>query len=431
MVSEAKTDIEMLQKAWEIEWKQLKIIKKIAEGGEGSVFRAKMRGMDCALKTIANTQNINMADQSEVRWMQRARHERLVMFFGCGRDDTNNIFVVLEFMAEGDLLTKMVESRERGKPMPWKLRLQLLHDVVDGMAYVHDVLGSIHRDLKSENVLLSLEKGQLRAKVADFGLGRLVPKSKTPTTLLTKNASMITKKSTGTLSSLSTKLRSKLSGHQAARSPTNSFDSQGTDLIMAATTSSSIRSMDSSPMVSRTRERLLSHSRISQQGGDSRMSMNIHISAKMTTGAGTVAYMAPELCGKEAMRNDTVKYSQAVDVFAFGVICWEALELDRAWKDEKWPARIMDKVSEGKRLPIRKKYDMPPPEGYMDVMTCSWDQEPQQRPTFSSLSVEFERLDISAEKQRDSSKFSSPCSSNESQLLVRSPQPFEDDFLDL
>ena len=138
-VSEAKTDIEMLQKAWEIEWKQLKIIKKIAEGGEGSVFRAAMRGLDCAVKTIANTQNISIAAQSEVKWMQRARHERLVMFFGCGRDETGNIFVVLEFMAEGDLLTKMVESRERNKPMPWKLRLQLLHDVVDGMAYVRGV----------------------------------------------------------------------------------------------------------------------------------------------------------------------------------------------------------------------------------------------------------------------------------------------------
>ena len=112
--------------------------------------------------------------------------------------------------------------------------------------------------------------------------------------------------------------------------------------------------------------------------------------------------MAPELCGRDAMRNDTVKYSQSVDVYAFGVICWEALELDRAWKDEKWPARIMDKVSEGKRPPIREKFDMPPPDGYIEVMTCSWDQEAQLRPTFSALSMEMERIEIAEGEARGS-----------------------------
>ena len=43
------------------------------------------------------------------------------------------------------------------------------------MEYIHTDLGSIHRDLKSENVLLCLENAELRAKVADFGLSRFMP----------------------------------------------------------------------------------------------------------------------------------------------------------------------------------------------------------------------------------------------------------------
>ena len=208
------------------------------------------------------------------------------------------------------------------------------------------------------------------------------------------------------LSSLSRRLRSRLSGHHLKSDATSSSDSiasQGTDLVdvMSSnnTPSHSLGLPSSHALPKRTRERLLSQSR---QHSDNGRSNSIHVSAKMTTGAGTVAYMAPELCGREAMRNDAVKYSQSVDVFAFGVICWEALELDRAWKDEKWPARIMDKVSEGKRLPIREKYDMPPPDGYMEVMTCSWDQEPHLRPTFSALSMEMERIEIAEGKARGS-----------------------------
>ena len=56
--------------------------------------------------------------------------------------------------------------------LPWKVRLRLLHDIVLGMEYLHDKEDSIHHDLKCDNVLLTEEKGLLRAKVADFGTSR-------------------------------------------------------------------------------------------------------------------------------------------------------------------------------------------------------------------------------------------------------------------
>ena len=69
-------------------------------------------------------------------------------------------------------------SKVKDTHIPWSLRVRLLADVADGMCYLHGVHNSVHRDLKSSNVLLTEENGTLRAKVADFGLARLMEQEK-------------------------------------------------------------------------------------------------------------------------------------------------------------------------------------------------------------------------------------------------------------
>jgi len=341
-------DIELLQRAWQIEWDQIKIIKKLAEGGGGIVYKGIMRNdLLVALKTISRTGDIEMMAQQEVRWMQRARHPRLVLFLGCGRvPDTKDIFVVLEFMERGDFLHHLVDGRESGTPPPWDERLRLLRDVADGMVYIHRALRSIHRDLKSENVLLSVESGALRAKVADFGLSRIMPSSKAHATHT---------------SSSETKVKS--------------FGSWG-----------------------RNRE----SKKLSKKPSNSLM--HRHSAAQMTTGNGTTAYMAPELFTREHLQKESDNYSQAVDVFAFAVILWEALEMDRAWKDVKWGTQIVDQVLEGKRLKLRDtaEYKPPlaaPPLGYVGLTRACWSQNPNHRPTFMYVA---KSLSIISEKNRQS-----------------------------
>ena len=95
------------------------------------------------------------------------------MFLGCGYMDkkNENIFLVLEYCDAGDYSTYLHSKENR----PWSERLSLLQDVSEGIEYLHLVLHSIHRDLKSDNILLSHEKStnMLRAKIADFGLSKL------------------------------------------------------------------------------------------------------------------------------------------------------------------------------------------------------------------------------------------------------------------
>ena len=120
----------------------------------------------------------NIFEDPEIKWMQRARHPRLVLFFGAGRADDGRVFYVMELMREGTLTQAFMNARENETSLSWCERLGLLSDVAEGMQYLHRVMGSIHRDLKGQNVLLCRGEGRRRAKVADFGLSRIVDRGR-------------------------------------------------------------------------------------------------------------------------------------------------------------------------------------------------------------------------------------------------------------
>ena len=87
---------------------------------------------------------MSLNNDSEIKFLQRARHPRLVWFLGCGRTDDMNIFVVLEFCADGDL-SDFLSSTTDAAALAWPRRLLLLVDVASGMEYLHLVHNSIHR----------------------------------------------------------------------------------------------------------------------------------------------------------------------------------------------------------------------------------------------------------------------------------------------
>ena len=64
-------DINLLQKAWQISWDQLEVQDKIAKGGGGVVYRARLQGTDIAVKEIFGTKDEDVCAQAEVKWMQR------------------------------------------------------------------------------------------------------------------------------------------------------------------------------------------------------------------------------------------------------------------------------------------------------------------------------------------------------------------------
>jgi serine/threonine protein kinase len=75
--------------------------------------------------------------------------------------------IVTEYAKGGSVRHFLMQRQNRSVPL--KLAVKQALDVARGMAYVHG-LGFIHRDLKSDNLLISGDKS---IKIADFGVARI------------------------------------------------------------------------------------------------------------------------------------------------------------------------------------------------------------------------------------------------------------------
>ena len=148
-----------------------------------------------AVKTLRDTDMVNLFEDAEIRLLQRARHPRLVMFVGAGyidNDEKRGIFVVMEYMNYGSLTSFLHNNSRRLEE-----KIPLLKDVAEGMAFLHSVCKVLHRDLKSDNCLLvkNPKTGKIRCKVGDFGLSRFSQPQTSRSKLLSTSSSFSTQES--------------------------------------------------------------------------------------------------------------------------------------------------------------------------------------------------------------------------------------------
>eukprot|EP00045_Choanoeca_perplexa_P017593 m.257419 g.257419 ORF g.257419 m.257419 type:complete len:871 (-) comp17583_c1_seq15:2736-5348(-) len=102
----------------------------------------------------------------EMRTVSRLRHPCITSILGAVIDDKEPMFVMecLDGSMESLLYNKEVD-------VDMDLRLLMLKDVVQGMAFLHATNPPVlHGDLKSANLLLD---SNLRVKISDFGLSQL------------------------------------------------------------------------------------------------------------------------------------------------------------------------------------------------------------------------------------------------------------------
>ncbi|KAL3510356.1 hypothetical protein ACH5RR_029757 [Cinchona calisaya] len=153
----------------------------LGRGGFGTVYEGQLDdGTKIAVKRMeSGVMSDKGLDEfkSEIAVVTKVRHRHLVALHGYCLDSYERI-LVYEYMPQGALSRHLFNWKdEQLKPLEWKKRLTIALDVARGVEYLHGLAQQsfIHRDLKPSNILLG---DDMRAKVADFGLVRLVPEGK-------------------------------------------------------------------------------------------------------------------------------------------------------------------------------------------------------------------------------------------------------------
>uniref|UniRef100_A0A0A8YLS1 non-specific serine/threonine protein kinase n=1 Tax=Arundo donax TaxID=35708 RepID=A0A0A8YLS1_ARUDO len=161
----------------------------IGSGRSGKVYRIYVAdiagpGRMVAVKKIWNMQNLdeNLEKDflAEVKILGEIRHTNIVQLLCCISSSEVKL-LVYEYMENGSL-DRWLHQRERmgaSAPLDWPARLQIAIDTARGLCYMHHGCSPaiVHRDVKSANILLDPE---FRAKIADFGLARILLKAGDP-----------------------------------------------------------------------------------------------------------------------------------------------------------------------------------------------------------------------------------------------------------
>jgi serine/threonine protein kinase len=158
---------------WTIDLRKLNMGEAIAQGAFGKVYKGTYNGEDVAIKIMERPENdISMAQlmeqqfQREVMMLATLKHPNIVRFIGACRKPM--VWCIVTEYAKGGSVRQLLTNRQNRK-VPLKLAIKQALDVARGMAYVHG-LGFIHRDLKSDNMLIFGDKS---IKIADFGVARI------------------------------------------------------------------------------------------------------------------------------------------------------------------------------------------------------------------------------------------------------------------
>ena len=163
--------------AWQIKVCDVELGPAVAEGAAGTVHDGRYAGHRVAVKVLKRPIDPELSPEvaedfaRECATLMSIRAKHLLIFFGAGTMADNRPFMVTEYMALGSLKRVLADF---DRALGWPVRIRLAAQVADGMAYLHS-LKIVHRDLKSDNVLLDDE---VNAKVADFGTSKLVTKSR-------------------------------------------------------------------------------------------------------------------------------------------------------------------------------------------------------------------------------------------------------------
>eukprot|EP00271_Cylindrocystis_brebissonii_P017010 TRINITY_DN423_c1_g1_i2.p1 TRINITY_DN423_c1_g1~~TRINITY_DN423_c1_g1_i2.p1 ORF type:complete len:1292 (-),score=197.58 TRINITY_DN423_c1_g1_i2:609-4484(-) len=139
----------------------------LGEGGYGIVYKGVGQGQEWAVKRAKVLAQKGGEFESEIEKISRLHHNNVVRLLGYHMSKHEQI-VVYEFMAKGTLKQRL-QTTDDNQVLAFHTRVDIALGAAEGLRYLHNFTrpAYIHRDIKSDNILLDAE---YTAKIADFGV---------------------------------------------------------------------------------------------------------------------------------------------------------------------------------------------------------------------------------------------------------------------
>jgi eukaryotic-like serine/threonine-protein kinase len=149
-----------------------RIVEKLGEGGMGAVYVAELVRLPkrVALKVlhVAADEGAKARFRREAEIAAKVHHPRIVEVLDYNFLEDGSPYLVMELLEGNDLRHRLASG-----PLTPGEALPILRDVASALERLH-AEGIVHRDLKPENVFLAEEGDEVRAKVLDFGISKIV-----------------------------------------------------------------------------------------------------------------------------------------------------------------------------------------------------------------------------------------------------------------
>ncbi|GKD49576.1 kinase-like domain, phloem protein 2-like protein, partial [Tanacetum coccineum] len=178
----------------------------IGSGGFGKVYKADLEHFDSsnssslegvdrcdlprkrstvAIKRIHNQEG-EQGFIAEIQTLTSCKHENIISLLGFCYEGDGAMILVYEHASKGSL-ENYLGSTDKMTTLTWVQRLNICLDIAHGLNYIHNNTNHgkqkmIHRDIKSDNILLG---DNWKAKIADFGLSKFIPADQAASTIYT------------------------------------------------------------------------------------------------------------------------------------------------------------------------------------------------------------------------------------------------------